>query len=197
MRTGQAGLDLIRSFEGWRAEAYRDAVGVWTIGYGHTAMAGAPRPRRGMVITREEGEQMLRTDLLIYEAAVKQALTVEVSQTQFDALVSFCYNVGSGNFRTSSVLRYTNDGRINEVPGRLLLWNKAKGRVLKGLTRRRMAEGALYIKSGLPGVPKPDPAPAAPDYSTPEPTTTEPITPAPGQHWLARLALALWKAFTK
>ena len=116
MRTGTAGLDLIKSFEGWRAEAYRDAVGVWTIGYGHTAMAGAPRPVAGMVITRAQGEQLLRTDLLVYEAAVNQALTVVVSQNQFDALVSFCYNVGPGNFRTSSVLRYTNQGRFAEVP---------------------------------------------------------------------------------
>lgn len=192
MRTGTAGLDLIKSFEGWRAEAYRDAVGVWTIGYGHTAMAGAPRPVAGMVITRAQGEQLLRTDLLVYEAAVNQALTVVVSQNQFDALVSFCYNVGPGNFRTSSVLRYTNQGRFAAVPGRLLLWNKAKGKVLRGLTRRRMAEGALYITPGLPDVPKPVPGPTAP-----EPTTAGTITPEPEQHWLLRLALAIWKVFRK
>lgn len=190
MRTGTAGLDLIKSFEGWRAEAYRDAVGVWTIGYGHTAMAGAPRPVAGMVITRAQGEQLLRSDLLIYEAAVNQALTIVVSQNQFDALVSFCYNVGPGNFRTSSVLRYTNQGRFAEVPGRLMLWNKAKGRVLRGLTRRRTAEAALYITPGLRGVPKPAPQPPAP-----RPAEPGPVTPQPRQHWLVRLALAIWKAF--
>ena len=182
MKTGTEGLSLIKAFEGWRSEAYRDSVGVWTIGYGHTAAAGAPRPVPGMVITKAEGERMLRNDLLIYELAVNNALKVDVTQNQFDALVSFCYNVGPGNFKKSSVLRYTNEGRFDEVPARLLLWNKAGGKVLRGLTRRRKAEGHLFITPGLPDVPKPNP---------------DTITPQPQQHWLTSLLLAIWKAFRR
>jgi lysozyme len=144
MKTGTEGLALIKSFEGWRAEAYRDAVGIWTIGYGHTAMAGSPKPVQGMKISKIVGEQLLKRDLVKYERAVNNAVTVDINQNQFDALVSFCYNVGPGNFRKSSVLSRTNQGRFDEVPARLLLWNKAGGKVLNGLTRRRKAEGILF-----------------------------------------------------
>lgn len=147
MKTSAAGIELIKKFEGWRANAYRDSVGVWTIGYGHTAMAGPPKPVSGMRISKSQGEEILRKDLLKYEKAVVDALKVKVTQNQFDALVSFCYNVGPGNLRKSSVLRYTNEGRIPEVPARFLLWNKAGGRVLVGLTHRRKAEAELF-KSG-------------------------------------------------
>lgn len=139
-------MGLIKSFEGWRAKAYKDPVGVWTIGYGHTKHAGPPVPKRGMTISKKYGEQLLLRDLQQYAKAVDEAVTVELNSNQFGALTSFCYNVGPTNFRKSSVLRYTNQGRFNEVPGRLLLWNKAKGKVLRGLTRRRKAEGKLFLK---------------------------------------------------
>lgn len=159
MKTGTAGIELIKQFEGWRSRAYRDAVGVWTIGYGHTAMAGAPRPVQGMTITKTQGEAILRTDLVKYERAVNNAVTVDLNQNQFDALVSFCYNVGPGNLRKSSVLKRTNAGLFGEVPGRLMLWNKAGGRVLRGLTRRRKAEGVLFMAPVATDAPKPVPTP--------------------------------------
>lgn len=144
MKTGPKGIKLIKSFEGWRSKAYKDSVGVWTIGYGHTSMAGSPKVTPNMVITKEEGERILKKDLKKYEKAVLDSVKVKLSQEQFDALVSFCYNVGPGNFRKSSVLRFVNARRFSDVPSRLMLWNKAGGRVLRGLTRRRAAEGELW-----------------------------------------------------
>lgn len=153
MKLNNAGISLIKKWEGWRARAYKDAVGVWTIGYGHTSMAGAPKVVPGMVISRSEGELMLRKDLKKYEKAVQASVKVPLNDNQYSALVSFCYNVGPGNFRKSSVLRYVNAKNFSGVPRRLALWNKAKGRVLKGLTRRRAAEGRLFMKQHLSDAP--------------------------------------------
>ena len=144
MKTGPKGIKLLKSFEGWRSKAYRDSVGVWTIGYGHTSMAGPPKVTPNMTITKAQGENILKKDLKKYEKAVNDYVRVQLTQEQFDALVSFCYNVGPGNFRKSSVLRYVNARRFDDVPSRLMLWNKAGGRVLRGLTRRRAAEGELW-----------------------------------------------------
>jgi lysozyme len=166
MQTSEEGIDLIKYFEGWRARAYRDSVGVWTIGYGHTAAAGLPHPRSGMTISKEEGERILKKDLKSYEKAVSDALKVRVTQNQFDALVSFCYNVGPGNLRKSSVLRYVNAGMIQQVPSRLMLWNKAGGRILLGLTRRRAAEGELFRKAGTVVRPQEKTAGAKPNIFT-------------------------------
>ena len=144
MKTGPKGIKLLKSFEGWRSKAYRDSVGVWTIGYGHTSMAGPPKVTPNMTITKAQGEAILKKDLKKYEKAVNDYVRVQLTQEQFDALVSFCYNVGPGNFKKSSVLRYVNARRFDDVPSRLMLWNKAGGRVLRGLTRRRAAEGELW-----------------------------------------------------
>lgn len=139
-----AGLELVKRFEGWRGRAYRDAVGVWTIGYGHTSMAGPPRVTPGLRITRAEGEAILRRDLRRYERVVRDAVRVPLNDNQYAALVSFCYNVGPASFRRSSALRYLNRGLYDQVPRRLALWNRAGGRVLRGLVRRRKAEGELF-----------------------------------------------------
>lgn len=146
MRMNGAGLALIMAFEGWREKAYRDAVGVWTIGYGHTSMAGAPEVKRGMVITKAEGAEILRRDVDLFARGVTKLLTVTLNDNQFSALVSFAYNVGLGNFKKSSVLKAVNASNFQLVPHRLMLWNKADGRVLTGLTRRRKAEGDLFVK---------------------------------------------------
>jgi len=144
MKTGTKGIKLLKSFEGWRSKAYRDSVGVWTIGYGHTSMAGPPKVTPNMTITKAQGEAILKKDLKKYEKAVNDYVRVQLTQEQFDALVSFCYNVGPGNFKKSSVLRYVNARKFDDVPSRLMLWNKAGGKVLRGLTRRRAAEGELW-----------------------------------------------------
>jgi len=144
-KLNKASLDLIKSFEGWRAKAYKCPAGVWTIGYGHTSMAGPPKVTKGMTITQAQGDEMLQQDLQKYAKAVDDAVKVPLNPNQFGVLSSFCYNVGPRNFRKSSVLKRVNEGKFNEVPGRLLLWNKGGGKVLRGLTRRRKAEGALFL----------------------------------------------------
>jgi lysozyme len=149
MRVSDAALELIMRFEGFRAEAYRDAAGIWTIGYGHTSMAGPPQVRPGMRITKAEAVDILRRDVERFARGVARAIGDEalakLDENQFGALVSFAYNVGLGNFRRSSVLRAVRDGRPEDVPRLLLRWTKAGGRRLRGLVRRRRAEGRLWM----------------------------------------------------
>jgi lysozyme len=141
MRTSDAGVALVQGYEGLRLTAYRDSVGVLTIGYGHT---GAD-VKQGMTITRDEAERLLRDDLHDAETAVEKAVRVPMTQGQFDALVSFVFNLGAGRLQTSTLLRKLNDrnyiGAADEFPR----WNKAGGKVLAGLTARRGAERALFL----------------------------------------------------
>jgi GH24 family phage-related lysozyme (muramidase) len=180
MRLTKNGLALIKEFEGFRARAYRDAVGVWTIGYGHTSMAGAPEVLPGMEITLEEGEAILARDVEQFARGVREVVKVPLNDEQFSALVSFAYNVGLGNFRKSSVLAAVNRQEFSAVPRRLQLWTKAGGRVLPGLVRRRAAEAALFAESRVP------PVVTAP---------VEPVTPKPLREsktaWSAAFAMVL------
>ncbi len=157
---------IIRRFEGLRLRAYRDAVGVWTIGYGHTSYAGPPKVRPGMRITRAGAEEILRRDVEKFAHRVERAIGPRVMRgldaNRFGALVSFAYNVGIGNFRRSSVLRAVRDGRHGDVPRLLLRWTKAGGRHLRGLKRRRMAEGRLYATPAAGAHPPPRPRPRKP-----------------------------------
>ncbi|MCY1340603.1 Lysozyme RrrD [compost metagenome] len=141
MRTSDTGLALIQDFEGLRLTAYRDSVGVLTIGYGHT---GAD-VTSGLTIDRAEAERLLRDDLHDAEKAIGTLVRVPLSQGQFDALASFVFNLGSGNLQCSTLLRKLNAkdyaGAADEFPR----WNKAGGKVLAGLTRRRAAERALFL----------------------------------------------------
>lgn len=139
------GMKLLKSFEGRRLKAYKDVAGVWTIGYGHTNAAGEPKVTRGVIITEDKCEAILRRDLRQYELAVATHVKVLLNANQRAALVSFCYNVGIGGFARSSVLRVLNRSDYDAVPAKLALWNKAGGRVLKGLVRRRGAEGDLFM----------------------------------------------------
>lgn len=148
MKTGSRGLALIKQYEGLRLDAYRDSVGVWTIGYGHTAQAGPPKPAAGMRITRREAEAILARDLVDYERAVDKAATRLPRQNQFDAMVSLCFNIGPGNFARSSIVRAFNLGEDNRAAEAFLAWNKAGGKVLLGLTRRRAAEKRLFLAQG-------------------------------------------------
>ncbi len=148
MKTGNRGLALIRRFEGLRLEAYRDSAGIWTIGYGHTAQAGRPTPGPGMRITRAEADALLARDLGKYEAAVTAALTRLPSRNQFDAMVSLCFNIGPGNFTRSGVVRAFNAGDDRQAADLFLVWNRAAGRVLPGLTRRRQGEKRLFLSGG-------------------------------------------------
>lgn len=172
MKINDAGLALIKSHEGLRLEAYKDPVGVWTIGYGHTAAAGEPAPRSGMKISKAEAEAILRRDLAKFEQAVTAAVKVPLNGNQFSALVSFCFNVGETAFRKSSVLKSVNSRNFSLVPGKLALWNRGGGKVLPGLTRRRKEEAALFMKPAAVPVGRPKPVEAvpvpAPEYSRSE-----------------------------
>lgn len=149
MKMTEEGLALIKRFEGLRLDAYRDAVGVWTIGYGHTSMAGAPQVHAGLRISEAEAHEILARDVEVFAQGVRELLVVELSNQQFSALVSFAYNVGLGGLKRSSVLAAVNNREFDAVPRRLSLWTKAGGRVLPGLVRRRAAEGALFMSANV------------------------------------------------
>lgn len=134
MKINDAGLNLIKSFEGCKLKAYQDAVGVWTIGWGHTSGVKA-----GQVITQAKADEYLKKDLAKFEKAVDKINTVDFNENQFSALVSFAYNCGTGNLNKLCI------GRTKvEIGSKMLEYNKAKGKVLAGLTRRRRAENKLY-----------------------------------------------------
>ncbi|MEM6425017.1 MAG: lysozyme [Cyanobacteria bacterium P01_H01_bin.119] len=138
--TNAAGLRLIKTFEGLRLRAYQDAVGIWTIGYGTTSNI-----RPGMVITEAEAERLLKRDVERFERAVNSSIAVSLNDNQFSALVSFSYNVGAGALRNSTLRRVLNQGNYTAAANEFPRWNRAGGRVLAGLTRRRNAERALFL----------------------------------------------------
>lgn len=140
MKISDVGIGLIKRFEGRRLDAYQDAVGVWTIGYGHT---GDVRP--GMRTSESGAEDLLRGDLRRFEAAVGEAVQVPINQHQFDALVSFAFNVGADALRRSTLLRLLNEGKTDLAALEFPRWVRAGGRVLAGLQRRREAEQALFL----------------------------------------------------
>lgn len=145
MQMTDTGLRLIMKYEGFRSRAYRDPVGIWTIGYGHTSRAGWPHVHKGLVVTRTQGREIFRRDVETFAEGVRRLVKVELSDGQFSALVSFAYNVGLGGLARSSVLRAVNEKRFAAVPRRLALWVKAGGRRLPGLVKRRAAEGAMFM----------------------------------------------------
>lgn len=142
MRTSQRGLSLIKSFEGLRLLAYRDAVGVWTIGYGATRGVKA-----GMSVTKEQAERMLLNDVQRFEPEVERLVQVPLTGNQWDALVSFTYNLGAANLESSTLLRLLNRGDYSGAAGQFPRWNKAGGKVLPGLVRRREAERVLFLEA--------------------------------------------------
>lgn len=171
MKTSRAGIELIKRWEGCRLTAYKDAVGILTIGYGHTSMAGDPVVRAGMKITQQEAEEILVRDLVKYEAAVQKAFTRSPTQPQFDSAVSLCFNIGPGAFASSTFVRRFNAGDVKGAADAMLLFNKAGGKVLPGLKSRREDERKMFL-SGAGEPHKPVPVP-------PAPTPPEPVQPAP------------------
>jgi len=143
-KVSRRGLDLLHHFEGFREEAYLCPAGVWTIGYGNTKWPDGRPVRKGDRVTREEGEALFRSILRTFERGVLDAVKVPLTQSQFDALVSFAYNVGLGALRSSTLLRKLNAGDYLGAADEFLRWNKAGGRVMAGLTRRREAESSLF-----------------------------------------------------
>lgn len=144
MQTSSSARALLRQLEGCKLKAYFDCVGVLTIGVGHTAAAGAPKPFPGMTITDEEADQILSMDLRKFEAGVMKVLRRTPTQNQFDAMVLCAFNIGLGAFQRSSIVSRFNRGDIDGAAAAFLMWNKAGGRVIDGLTRRRRAEMKLF-----------------------------------------------------
>lgn len=140
MKTSERGLALIRQFEGLRLSAYQDSVGVWTIGYGTTRGV-----KPGQVITKSEADALLRADVQRFEVEVSRLVNVPVSQNQWDALISFTYNLGAANLESSTLLRLLNAGDYAGAAEQFPRWNKAGGKALKGLVSRRAAERALFL----------------------------------------------------
>lgn len=160
-------LELIKEFEGWRALAYPDpATGgePWTIGYGHTSAAGDPKVKPGMIISKEEGLIILAHDLEKYEAHVRRMVKVPTTANQHGALTSLCYNVGPGNLGKSTLLKKLNAGDYAGAADQFRVWNKAAGKTMAGLTRRRLAETKLFLTAdgAQPAKPIPPSTPAAP-----------------------------------
>ncbi|MCK5746144.1 MAG: lysozyme, partial [Oricola sp.] len=157
MQTSKDGMNILRALEGKVLTAYKDIAGIWTIGYGHTG----PDVKPGMTITDKEAEQLLNADLIPREKAVSELVTVALNQNEFDALVSFVYNVGAAAFRGSTALKRLNRGDRVGAADALTWWNKATvGGVLRevlGLTRRRAAEKALFLTpTAVPDVRDPE-----------------------------------------
>ncbi|HAT2187626.1 TPA: lysozyme [Citrobacter freundii] len=145
MQTSEKGIALIKEFEGCKLTAYQDSVGVWTIGYGWTQPVDGKSIRAGMTIKQETAERLLKTGLVSYESDVSRLVKVGLTQGQFDALVSFTYNLGARSLSTSTLLRKLNAGDYAGAADEFLRWNKAGGKVMNGLTRRREAERALFL----------------------------------------------------
>ena len=139
MKTSEAGVILIRSFEGCKLTAYQDSVGVWTIGYGHTKGVD-----EDMIISQHQADIMLAVDLREFEGYINKLVIVPLTQNQFDALVSWVYNLGPTNLQNSTMLKELNAGNYGEVPNQMKRWNKAGNRVLTGLVLRRKAEAGLF-----------------------------------------------------
>lgn len=141
MRISEPGLNLIRQHEGCRLEAYKDSAGVWTIGFGSTRHV-----HEGMKITLSEADDRLEQDVKVAEDAIARHVTVSLKQSQWDALVSFVFNVGVGAFADSTLLQELNAGNELYVPRELTRWVHAGGKPLKGLARRRVDEAALFLR---------------------------------------------------
>lgn len=146
MRISEKGLAMIEKFEGCLLKASNKLDGVWTIGYGQTGRYYGKRVRRGMTTTKAEAHAWLRDhSIKTYEDAVTQAVKVPLNQNQFDALVSFTYNVGVGALKQSTTLRRLNAGDYTGAADALTMWTKCNGKVLAGLVRRRKEERALFL----------------------------------------------------
>lgn len=141
MRTiSNTGANLIKKWEGLRLQSYLDPVGIWTIGYGHTRTAGP-----NQTITEAQADQLLRDDIAEFEGYVRHYVNSDINQSQFDALVSFTFNLGPGALQGSTLLRKVNaNPNDRSIPDEFRKWNRAGGYIMEGLVRRREEEAELY-----------------------------------------------------
>ena len=134
-------MSLIKKFEGCELEAYKCAAGVWTIGYGSTKGV-----KEEDTLTQEEADNLLLHEMQEYEGYINDLVKAPLEQNQFDALVSWVFNLGPANLKASTMLKFLNAGDYHLIPSQIKRWNKAGGKVLEGLIRRREAEALLFEK---------------------------------------------------
>lgn len=147
MQYSKDGLHLTEQFENCRLAAYQDVKGVWTIGWGHTEGVKA-----GMTITQDQADEYLSDDINWANNVVNSLVHASLTQGEHDALVDFVYNVGSGNFASSTLLRLLNAGNLQAAAEQLDAWDHAGGKVVAGLLRRRQAETTEFTSQSATGV---------------------------------------------
>ncbi len=141
MQITNNGIELIKKFEGFRSHKYLDVGGKPTIGYGHLIKKGEGYE----VIGRDKAEELLRQDIQKAEDAVKKNVKIELSDAEYSSLVSLVYNIGSGAFRRSTLLKRLNENKKDKVPAEMLRWHKVQGKPNRGLIRRRAAEANMFL----------------------------------------------------
>jgi len=146
MKTNKKGIKLLHHFEGCRLKAYLCPAKIWTIGWGNTKYEDGSPVKDGDVITQERADKLFESILETFERGVASSVKVDINYNQFSALVCFAYNIGLGAFRNSTLLKLLNKNPSDpSIKEQFMRWNRAGGRVLEGLSRRREAEANLYF----------------------------------------------------
>ncbi|RVH87732.1 lysozyme [Sinorhizobium meliloti] len=183
MKMSNDGLAALKAREGCKLVAYLDSAKIPTIGYGSTSGV-----RMGMKITQAQADALLVKDLAGFEAAVNDAVSVPLKQGEFDALVSLAFNIGTGAFKKSTLVKELNKGNRYGAANQFLAWNKVtvggKKKVLKGLDNRRKAERDQFLNAKTSG--RPEPMPASND-----------VNPAKSANWLVALITAILSLFKR
>jgi lysozyme len=143
MQISYNGTQKICEYEGFRDKAYKDSAGIWTIGFGSIKVDGIP-VQQGQTITREKAVLQMQQDLAWAQTAVNKLVRVGLAQHQFDALVSLVYNIGETNFSKSTLLKHLNQQNFILAAQEFPKWNKAGGKIVQGLTNRRLAEKEMF-----------------------------------------------------
>lgn len=150
LETSEVGLNLIKEFESLELEAYLDPVGIPTIGFGTIKYPDGVRVQLGDRISEEDAEYFLSEDVRKFEQSIRNYVKVELNQNEFDALVSWTYNLGAHNLKTSTMLQKLNLGLYERVPEQMMRWVYARGKKFNGLIRRRRAEADLFSTPVVP-----------------------------------------------
>ncbi|HEJ7189530.1 lysozyme [Serratia marcescens] len=145
MQISKSGIELIKRFEGLRVKAYQDSVGVWTIGYGWTQPVDGKKVGPGMQIDQATADRLLKCGVVQYEQGVNQLVKVKITQGQFDALVSFAYNLGLRSLSTSTLLKKLNDGDKQGAANQFGRWVNSGVKRLDGLVARRAVEREMFL----------------------------------------------------
>lgn len=149
MHISPRGIDLICAFEGFRLKAYDDGIGVWTIGFGTTVYPNRVKVKKGDCCTEAQAKSYMAYDLKQFERAINSAVTVHINQNQFDALVSLAYNIGTGAFEKSTLLKKLNCADERAAADQFDVWVNAGGKRIQGLVNRRKIEKELFEKPSI------------------------------------------------